>query len=103
MSAWYGLRGPIKIRAGTSGTETFVSGAHILQWHAFPGGGGGTVTVPCKDSPTDPAVITLPAGSGWHGVQHNHALHVLQGTGTALQMVFTGTSAYYIEYSDGIQ
>lgn len=100
---WLGLRGPVKIRAGTSGTETFTSGARILQIHAFPGGGGGTVTIPAKDSPTDPAVVTLPAGSGWWGWQKNHAVMSMQGTGAQLQIIFTGTSAYFLEYLEGTQ
>lgn len=96
MSSWAGLRGRSKRRTGVSGTETFAVGCSILQIHAIPGGGGGTVQIV-----DDANVVTLPAGSGWWGWQAaTHKNFQIMGTGSQLTIVFTGTAGYFIEYLD---
>lgn len=92
--SFYGLKGTIKYRSGTNGTETFVTGTRILQVHAI---GAGSIAMPAKGSPTDPVTITTLAAS-WFRLDEHHVDHVLNGTGAALQLVFSGTSAYFVEY-----
>jgi hypothetical protein len=98
LSTWYGIRGRVKYRSGTSGVETFTSGTKIIQIHAFSAAGG-NVVMPAKGSPIDPVIITLPAGAWW-GLQENHINHSLEGTGSQLQIQFNTTTAYFVEYTD---
>ena len=94
MSMWYGLKGTVKRAAGVSGTVTLANGTRILQIHAFPSSGSnGTVQIG-----SDPAAVTLPAGSGWWGLQENHVDLILSGSGAALTIVFTNTVSYFVEY-----
>lgn len=90
MSMWLGLKGTSNRATGTNGTVTLPQGAYVLQIHAFASSAS---TVQIFD---DPAVVTLPASSGWWGIQFNHAL--LVATQGRTDIVFTSTSAYLIEY-----
>lgn len=91
---WYGLKGTVKRASGTAGTVTFVTGTRILQLHAFPSATlTGTVQIG-----SDPSAVTLPAASGWWGIQELHTDLILSGTGAAVQIVFSNTQSYFIEY-----
>lgn len=96
MSAFVGaLHGQIKRATGTSGTLTLNSGARVLQIHAIPvSGSAGSVQIFNDTNP-----VTLPAGSGWWGVQENHGVTVVPPAPNNT-IVFTTTAAYYVEYVD---
>lgn len=89
MSMWFGIKGTDNRQTGTAGTVTLPVGAYVLQIHANQGAGGGTVQIF-----GDP--VTLPANSGWWGIQFNHAL--VLSTNASQTIVFTGTSSYLVEY-----
>lgn len=99
MSMWAGLSGQVKRRAGVSGTETFASGAFILQIKASAASSG-TIQMPSGDGSTT-ITVTVPSGAPF-SLQENHTNFVLQGAGTQLQLVFTSTNAYFIEYIEPV-
>lgn len=92
--SWYDLKGAVKTFSGTSGTCTFPSGSRILQI-VFS---GGTMTIPTGDGSTL-QTVTGVAGQFWYLEEH-HASRVLQGASgsSQLQIVFTGTASYFVEY-----
>jgi hypothetical protein len=92
--SFYGLKGTVKYRSGTSGTEKFTAGARILQVHAI---GAGTISMPANGSPTSPLTITTVAAD-WFRLDEHHVDHILVTGG--LSIVFAGTSSYFIEYID---
>ena len=92
MSMWVGLKGTIKRATGVVGTVTLKAGARVLQIHAFASAAS-TVQIFNDTNP-----VTLPASSGWWGLQENHADTVAPTANPTI--VFTGTSSYLIEYID---
>lgn len=90
MSMWFGIKGTSTRATGTSGTVTLPVGAYVLQIHAFASSAS-TVQIFA-----DAFVHTLPANSGWWGIQFNHALVV--STNASQAITFTGTASYLIEY-----
>lgn len=96
---WKEIRSPVLRRNGTavvSATETFQSGAQILQIRAFGSSTAGAIQIF-----SDPKPITIPASSGWLVIQENHtALTALgpAGGSTGTTIVFTGVASYSIEY-----
>lgn len=93
---WNELRGAPKWFTGTSGTVTIPLGWAVLQIHAVPGGGGGTVLNNLTDDGAgNTPTVTLPAGTGWWGIQEQHT-NMVSRTGHNT-IVFTGTSAYLVE------
>lgn len=94
---WYELGKPVLTLAGTSGTLTFNRGAVIMQIIA-QGASNATVTVPTGDGSTT-QTIPVPAGTTFR-YQANHLNRTMQGSGTALQITFTSTLSYFVEYQD---
>ena len=92
MSVWFGLKGSVQRSAGLSGTVTLVAGARVLQIHAYASSSiSSTVQIF-----SDAAAVTLPAGSGWWGLQENHVdLIAPKATPT---IVFTSTQSYFVEW-----
>ena len=90
--SWYSIKGSIKTAAGTSGTVTLASGSRVLQI-IFA---GGTCVLPTGDGSTT-QTITGVAGQVF-ALQEHHAARVLQGTGAQLNIVFSGTTSYFVEY-----
>jgi hypothetical protein len=91
---WFGLKGSIKTIAGTGAFSTpFASGTRILQIKFV----GGTCTVPSGDGSTT-QVITGVAGQ-WFDMTEHHAVRILQGTGTQLEIQMSaGVTSWFIEY-----
>lgn len=94
---WAEITKPVKRLAGAAGTLTFNSGARILQIIAI-GGAGGQIVLPTGDGSTT-QTIPLPAAVVWT-LQENHTGFAMQGAGAQLQIVFTSTVSYYVEYQD---
>ena len=89
---WYDIKGSIKTAAGSSGTVTLASGSRVLQI-IFA---GGTCVLPTGDGSTT-QTITGVSGA-FFTLQEHHAIRVLQGAGAQLQIVFSGTTSYCVEY-----
>ena len=94
--SWHDLKGSIRTAAGSSGTVTLSSGSRVLQVYAVASGAGGAVAIP-DGSGSAVATIPLVANVPLHLEEH-HASRVLQGTGAQLQIVFTSTASYFVEY-----
>jgi hypothetical protein len=93
---WYDLKQTPKTYAGAAGTLTFNSGAKILQIIVV-GAGGATIALP--DGKGGIATIPVPSSSPWILEEH-HAQRILQGSGAQLQIVFTSTVSYFVEYME---
>lgn len=91
---YYELAGQVISVAGTSGTPTIPMGARILNVQALPAGGGGTIQMP--DGAGGTVTITLPDAS--NGFSYT-PFHANRKTTAANQLVFTGTSTYFVEYN----
>jgi hypothetical protein len=90
---WFELGGQCISVAGTSGTPTIPSGAVLLNVQALPASGGGTIVMP--DGKGSTVTITLPDAS--NGFDYK-PFHTNRKTTAANQLVFTGTSTYFVEY-----
>jgi len=85
-----GLHGKWSYAAGTSGTVTLPEGAVVCQISARSTAGG-TITI------FGGATITIPANGSFDRYPPDHALCIARGSATD-DIVFTGTTAYYVEY-----
>jgi len=85
-----GLQGNWAYAAGTSGTVTLPEGAVVCQISAQTTAGGTVVIF-------GGATITVPANTAFERAPSDHALCVAKTSG-ANTIVFTGTTAYYVEY-----
>jgi hypothetical protein len=94
--SWFEIPRTIKTRAGTAGTETFSSGASILQIIVV-GASGATVQVPNGND--NFATIPVPANTTWI-LQEHHAQRVMGPQQGGTKIVFTSTLSYFIEYID---
>lgn len=91
---YYELSGQVVSVTGTSGTPTIPSGARIIEIQALPGSGGGSVVMP--DGAGGTISVTLPDGS--NGFVYK-PFHANRKTTAANQIVFSGTSTYFVEYN----
>ena len=78
------LRGATAYSAGVSGTVVIPAGGRVTMWSVGAGGVAATVTVNNGD------LITIPAGESFTAEP--------KGELVAPTFIFTGTSAYYVEY-----
>jgi hypothetical protein len=91
------VRIPSRRRVGTSGTETFEAGTVILQVQAYNNNSANaTVQMPKGDGQNTVSVTVVGASS--FNYQTINGAFQMQGTGAQLQIVFTGTVSYFIEY-----
>lgn len=93
MTMWT-LPGQFRYAAGTSGTVAIPRGAKLLQVHAHASAAA-TVSIFGGDS------LPIPTtGWGWQ-IQH---LGWVAGDPQhgSLDIVFTGTDAYFVEYVEGV-
>lgn len=98
--SWYELKGTVKTRAGTSGTETFSEGARILQIIVV-GGTNATMQIPNGSGST--VSVPMPSNTPWI-LEEDHASRIMGqkegGANTGLAIVFTATASYFVEYLD---
>lgn len=99
MGMWHELTGRTVRLAGVSGTPTIPKGAAIINLQALPGGTAGSVTLP--DGQGGTTTVTLPANSNGFNFDPKHTNCV---TTSANQIVFTGTTSYFVEfmYTSGV-
>ena len=91
MSAWQGIPRVVARRAGTAATETFKTGSVILKINVA----GGTVTMPDGKG----GLITLTVPVNWNYQADGQLDFTLQGSGAQLQLAFSGSTSYFVEYA----
>jgi hypothetical protein len=94
--SWTDIKKQVRFRAGTAGTETFNSGTAILSIIVV-GAGGASMTLPSSSNSGATVTVPMPSSQPWE-LENHHLSHVLQGTGGNLQIVFTSTVSYFVEY-----
>jgi hypothetical protein len=92
---WHDLRGTPKRYSGTNGTVTIPNGVTVLQIHALASASGGTVQIF-----DDAAAVTIPANSGWWGVQFQHLLAVANAVSGNTIVFSSNIAAYFIDTVD---
>ena len=91
MGAWQGVARVVARRSGTAATETFTKGSAILKINVA----GGSVTMPDGKGGT----ITLTVPVNWNYQADSQLDFVMQGSGAQLQLVFSGSTSYFVEYA----